>query len=602
MKRTKSKLVGGLRNILNGYNLRKKFFLLYFFCVLTPLFLTDWIIVKSFYSREESSIASDMDYVANLYKNEIANKIESDMKIASSINMNTRITDLLNKQYKDPYEYYDQYYDIIDGSYLQSMIGLTSDSVCVYADNDTILDSMYFKKMTTIKDTDWYKDFIASGHKSQVFAYYDEDIVGQRLNRTRRFFYVSKMDHDKSGCDKIIVIENDANDMAIQFKKIGEKYNVCIIVDDYLMFSNQGGNIYTVDELPETFKNPHVNEFEYKGCTCKVYITPKYSMMKSVLTVNAPIIIVLIIFTIVIPYFALKVIEKNIISRILKLENAFKANSEKAQDDAFIAIEDIEGTDEISGLMKEYNEMVDFTNELMNTVYKDKLRKQENDIARKNAELLALQSQINPHFLFNALESIRMHSLLKGEEETSVMVGKLAVMQRQNVEWGDDFVSVKKEMESIEAYLYLQGYRFGERLSFEIDMDEDCANYLIPKLTIVTFVENACVHGIEMKATPGWIFVRTYKKDQYLVIEVEDTGGGMSEDEVKTMLDNITNVTIDAIKGKKHVGILNACLRLKMITDNTVSFSIDSEEGIGMSMEIKIPLDKLGELDEKEAR
>ena len=285
----------------------------------------------------------------------------------------------------------------------------------------------------------------------------------------------------------------------------------------------------------------------------------------------------------------MRLIEKSIVLRIRTLEKAFGSDEK----DTFSIVTQIEGNDEISSLMRKYNKMVNLTNTLITTVYKDKLRKQESDIARKNAELLALQSQINPHFLFNALESIRMHSLLKGENETAEMVGKLAIMERQNVEWGSDYVTIKKEMESIEAYLYLQTYRFGERLSFDIDVEEGCENILVPKLTIVTFVENACVHGIESKATPGWIFVRVYTKSDDLYIEIEDTGGGMNEESVEKMSESINNVTIESIKGKKHVGILNACLRLKMVSDNQAEFKIDSEEGIGMSVLIIIPGDKV---------
>ena len=119
---------------------------------------------------------------------------------------------------------------------------------------------------------------------------------------------------------------------------------------------------------------------------------------------------------------------------------------------------------------------------LIQTTYVDKLKQQEMDIARQNAELLALQSQINPHFLFNALESIRMHSLLKNEMETAEMVEHLAVMQRVNVDWHSDLVSVREEIKFVEAYLKLQKYRFGERLSYSLDISPACYDVVLPKL------------------------------------------------------------------------------------------------------------------------
>ena len=237
--------------------------------------------------------------------------------------------------------------------------------------------------------------------------------------------------------------------------------------------------------------------------------------------------------------------------------------------------------------------MVDRTNELIQTVYKNKIKEQEILVGRKNAELLALQSQINPHFLFNALESIRMRSLLKKENETADMVEKLAIMQRQYVDWGNDSVRIEQELEFVKAYLSLQKYRFGDRLNYNLDIATECMQNRIPKLTIVTFVENACVHGIESKASPGWIFVRVYKKDGQLWIEIEDTGSGMNQQQILQIQNDMQNADIQMLKERKSVGMLNACLRLRMQTKDHVCFEIDGEEGTGTWITIRIPMEYL---------
>lgn len=239
--------------------------------------------------------------------------------------------------------------------------------------------------------------------------------------------------------------------------------------------------------------------------------------------------------------------------------------------------------------MENYNHMADRMNGLIQTVYKDRLREQEINIARQNAELLALHSQIDPHFLFNALESIRMHSILKEEYETAGMVEKLAVMERQNVDWTRDTGTVRQEMEFVEAYLQLQKYRFGERLSYRLELQKECEDILIPRLTITTFVENACVHGIESKPTPGWIFVRVYMEKKNLCIEVEDTGGGMDDAQLAQIRDRMEHASIGMLKEKGSVGIVNACLRIRMMTDSAARFSVESEKGIGTTMLIIIP-------------
>ena len=225
--------------------------------------------------------------------------------------------------------------------------------------------------------------------------------------------------------------------------------------------------------------------------------------------------------------------------------------------------------------------------------YSYKLREQEMVLTRQHAELHALHSQINPHFLFNALESLRMHSIIKKESETAYMIEKLAKLQRQYTEWDQDNVTIDQELEFVENYLELQKYRFGDRLSYSLEADENCREYKVPKLTLVTFVENACVHGIESKITNGWIFLRIYEKDDMLYIEVEDTGNGMPEEDAKKLLDSMRNASIDMLQQKGRVGVINASLRLKMVTDNKTMFDIDSEEGIGTIVTIKIPTECL---------
>ena len=115
----------------------------------------------------------------------------------------------------------------------------------------------------------------------------------------------------------------------------------------------------------------------------------------------------------------------------------------------------------------------------------------------------------------------------------------------------------------------------------------------IPKLTIVTFVENACVHGIESKASPGWIFVRAYKREEQLCIEIEDTGSGIEEQKLYQMQHDMQNADIEMLKNKKSVGMLNACLRLKMYTEDHVCFEIEGEEGVGTWITICIPMEYL---------
>ena len=183
--------------------------------------------------------------------------------------------------------------------------------------------------------------------------------------------------------------------------------------------------------------------------------------------------------------------------------------------------------------------------------------------------------------------------LLKKELETAGMVERLALMERQYVDWGTDSISIHEEIQFVEAYLELQKYRFGNRLSYQIEVDDSCRGYCVPKLTLVTFAENACVHGLENKTAAGWIFVRCYCDEGVLCMEVEDTCHGMSPDLVRDMQENMNNASMQLLKENRRVGIMNACLRLRMATGNQACFELESEKGSGTIITIKIPVEAL---------
>ena len=132
--------------------------------------------------------------------------------------------------------------------------------------------------------------------------------------------------------------------------------------------------------------------------------------------------------------------------------------------------------------------------------------------------------------------------------------------------------------------------RFGERLNYKFSISPDCRQCTIPKLTIVTFVENACVHGVERKASPGWIFVNAYKEAGWLRLEIEDTGIGISEKEAEEIRERIRNISVENMKGKKHVGMMNAYLRLHLFSKGRAEFELETEEDVGTTVRIGIPL------------
>lgn len=318
-----------------------------------------------------------------------------------------------------------------------------------------------------------------------------------------------------------------------------------------------------------------------------IYVMSRHNVVYEAVRKNIPLFCLLIFLNIFLPFALMDLINRSFTERLQELETVLC----RTKRDELYQLPEISGCDEISLLMRSYNEMAGRMNNLIQNEYKNRLKRQEQDIARQKAELLALHSQINPHFLFNALESIRMHSVIKKEYETADMVEKLAVMQRQNVTWGNDYVTIEDEIDFVKAYLELQKYRFGDRLCYEISEPGECGQFRIPRLTLVTFVENACVHGMEKKEVACWVFVRIFQDGENLVLEVEDTGQGMPEEKCRRLAGEMNGASIERLKDSGRVGMLNAALRLKLFLDGRVEFEMDSETGVGTLVTIRIPLE-----------
>ena len=574
----------------NNQSIRKKQRALYIFCVLVPLIVTDSVILYSLVGRERTEQQYKMEGQASAVQYNLLGMLENSFVLSKNFYMNDYVHSFLDEEYKTPMDYIVSYQDFIEKTLFESSIGVDNTSITIYADNETIVNGGVFSQLSTIEEEPWMKEFRNSEENIRLMFYYDE-WNQQGTSSQRKVLFLRKLynpSNDKY--EKILKIEIEYSGMVNNIINMNYEFPVYVCKGNKLIFSNVGPN-----NISQDFEKTSFSSYGYKkkisiyGEDIEIVIMQNQTNIVGVLIENITLLIPLLLINIILPFIMMQFMEKSITVRIQKLIHTF----ETVEDDALLQITDIDGEDEIGNLMLHYNRMSERINELIQTVYKDKLKEQEINIARQNAELLALHSQINPHFLFNVLESIRMHSILRKEYETARMVEMLAIIERRNVDWSADTTTTKREIEFVKAYLELQKYRFGDRLQFELDIEPECENILIPRLTIVTFVENACVHGIEGKTTPGWIFVRVFREKNNFCIEVEDTGTGMEEYDVKRILERIQNVNIEMVKEKKHVGILNACLRIKMKTDDAAEFYMESEKGIGTTMYIQIPMEKL---------
>lgn len=238
-----------------------------------------------------------------------------------------------------------------------------------------------------------------------------------------------------------------------------------------------------------------------------------------------------------------------------------------------------ESGDEIGVLSLHFNKMVDQVKHLIRKVYQEELLKQK-------AELKSLRMQINPHFLYNSLESINWMARIHGVPEIGKMVKALGDLMRASI-GGEDFITVEEEIRNINNYLAIQKFRYGDKVSVEINITPSIYLIKIPKLILQPIVENAIVHGLENKVGTGTIEVTGKLQDGKVLLQVEDDGLGMEKDLIAKVNSGHYE---DSTQGHTHIGLQNVDRRIRMYYGEENHIVISSQPGRGTAVSITIPL------------
>lgn len=249
-------------------------------------------------------------------------------------------------------------------------------------------------------------------------------------------------------------------------------------------------------------------------------------------------------------------------------------------------VERIEGNDEIGELYTELEQMMQDIRLLMSNVVDEQVQKEKLHTKQKEVEFKMLASQINPHFLYNTLETIRMKAVVNHQPEIVELVKMLAKTMRYNIQVTDRLVTLKEELQMVEYYLKIQEYRFGDRITSEltIDPDVDMKARILP-LTLQPFVENAFVHGLEEKACDARLVIHVYKKKDDIFIEIRDNGKGMDYYE----LGHLRKIMKDEQGDDNHIGVRNVNQRIRLLFGGEYGVEVDSEKNVGTKVVIHIP-------------
>lgn len=238
----------------------------------------------------------------------------------------------------------------------------------------------------------------------------------------------------------------------------------------------------------------------------------------------------------------------------------------------------LQGNDELSGLADDFNDMVTDIKQLMDQVYNVQKEKRQR-------ELQVLQSQINPHFIYNTLDTLQWKALEYGAEEISDLIVSLSSFFRISLSKGKEFIPLEKELEHVNSYLTIQHYRYSDILDYKINCPGNLYSYYLPKLIIQPLIENAIYHGIKPKLNKGIIEVNIFEEQNILNIVVSDDGVGIPEEKLQKIRNNLKEHLTDG-----NYGLYNVSQRIYLHYGDDFGLSIHSTKNEGTSITIKIPV------------
>lgn len=584
---------------LNNYSIKRKLSIIYVICVLIPLIITDSIVYLNTEYNLKKEQKVNMEHVIERVEYNIRSDVEAAISVSNYLYADSKLNDLITTKYNNEMEFYDKYSQMMESNVIKYYFSNQKVyKVNIYSSNNSIISGSNFFKLTDdVRKERWYKQYVANNKNMTICVNYNDkkdDYISK--NSSREISIIRKLDYYKDDTEKIIKIDMDYNSLAEKILNEKMEDNLYLCTTNNILISNKDidYNNKVFDDICDIQKREVMIEQDLKFSNIKEpwkiiisgdKVTPISSNSEHIKAVLG----ILIIFNLILPTVVIYAVSKSLGDRVKIINNYL----DMVKREEFCEIKCSEGNDEIGNLIRSYNLMVTKIKQLIEVAFKEEMEKKTLQLSKNQAELKALQSQINPHFMFNILESIRMRSLIKGEDETADIIEKLALLLRTTINWGNDHITIEDEINFVESYLKIQQYRFGDKLSYEFNIDEKSKSIKVPKLSILSLVENACVHGIENVSRNAEVFINVYLEENFLIIKIFDTGCGMSKERLQDIRKKIKSGANELFNNNKSIGMLNSYMRLQRYCNNSMEFYITSVENKGTDIIIKIDTEKI---------
>lgn len=358
-----------------------------------------------------------------------------------------------------------------------------------------------------------------------------------------------------------VISSNDNSSLGLINETFEDDIKELIINNEMRTIHENSGNINFVQRLPDS-----------NLALCGVInindaIKEVYDVRKIILICFFITLIVLIMI-----YFIVKQVTRPLYMLIEKMSSL---RSNKFNE--YVEINEVSGISEIEELATTYNFMIKDINSHMKELV-------ETQKEKRGAEINALQMQINPHYVFNTLSSIKW-LILQGDKDRSIeVIDSFILLLRNTISKTDEFITLKEEIENLKHYVLINNTRYGDRIDVQYFIMPDCYDYLVPKLILQPFIENSFFHGFP-SGEEGRIEIFIKEKNDDINIRIIDNGVGIESHK----LENLKTAKKRSSKGLSGIGINNVNDRIKLIYGNEYGIEIKSELGKGTEIIISLP-------------
>jgi two-component system sensor histidine kinase YesM len=468
-------------------------------------------------------------------------------------------------------------------------------SILIFGTNGEIIpynEKIKLNKNVNPMEQSWYKKAIEAKGKVVISSAHEQNMI---LNDYNQVISLSLELSSEVGSEKLGVLLVDLNYSVISDIcnkiKLGNKGYVFIV-------DGQGNIVYHPDQqmiannqktelISEVMRTPGSSFVTAEGRNSRMY-TIKTSQSTGWKIVGVTYVDDLVsnkhelkTYTLLggIAFLIIAVLLSIMLSlRISKPIKHLESSMKEVERGNFDIQVDIQSTNEIGHLSARFNRMTTEIKELMLQNVK------EQELKRKS-ELQVLQAQINPHFLYNTLDSIIWMAECSKSKEVILMTASLAKLFRLSISKGQELISISNEIEHIKSYLTIQKMRYKSKLDFEINVDKNILPYKVTKIILQPLVENAIYHGIRNKEGIGTIQITGIRKENGILLQVIDNGLGISQEEIQ----NIYRKDRTSEDGS-GIGVQNVDLRIKLHYGEQYGLHFESEIGVGTTVSVWLPI------------